>query len=255
MPASRSPVTPNTWPATHTPRVVMLLVGGTSEAPLRVALATTHLPLKDVPAALTRSGLRETLAVVAAELRTKFGIKAPRIAVCGLNPHAGEGGHLGREEIDVIAPAIADVGRENLAEFTGPVAADTVFVPEHAGRYDTVVAMYHDQGLPVLKAASLARESTSPSACRFRARRSITEQRSISRATRRLRKPRTLEALSLRSTSRSSSCSAPLTRQRLIEPREARLGRCALFARTLNLRSKLTLVRLGTALWHNRWSG
>jgi 4-hydroxythreonine-4-phosphate dehydrogenase len=84
----------------------------------------------------------------------KFGIKAPRIAVCGLNPHAGEGGHLGREEIEVIAPAIADVMREGLAEFVGPLSADTVFVPEHVRRYDAVVAMYHDQGLPVLKAAS-----------------------------------------------------------------------------------------------------
>ena len=139
---------------THTPRVVMLLVGGTRDAPLRVALATTHLPLKDVPAALTRNALRETLAIVATELRAKFGIKAPRIAVCGLNPHAGEGGHLGREEIDVIAPAIADVMRESLAEFVGPLSADTVFVPDHVRRYDAVVAMYHDQGLPVLKAAS-----------------------------------------------------------------------------------------------------
>jgi 4-hydroxythreonine-4-phosphate dehydrogenase len=139
---------------THTPRVVMLLVGGAREAPLRVALATTHLPLKDVPAALTRNALRETLAIVATELRAKFGINAPRIAVCGLNPHAGEGGHLGREEIDVIAPAIADVAREGLAEFVGPLSADTVFVPEHVRRYDAVVAMYHDQGLPVLKAAS-----------------------------------------------------------------------------------------------------
>ena len=88
---------------THTPRVVMLLVGGAKVAPLRVALATTHLPLKDVPAALTRSALAETLIIVGRELQTKFGIPAPRIAVCGLNPHAGEGGHLGREEIDAIA--------------------------------------------------------------------------------------------------------------------------------------------------------
>ena len=139
---------------THTPRVVMLLVGGARDAPLRVALATTHLPLKDVPAALTRVVVRETLAIVASELRSKFGIEAPRIAVCGLNPHAGEGGYLGREEIDVIAPAIADVSRDGAAEFTGPVSADTVFVPEHARRYDAVIAMYHDQGLPVLKAAS-----------------------------------------------------------------------------------------------------
>ncbi len=139
---------------THTPRVVMLLVGGAHDAPLRVALATTHLPLKDVPAALTRGMLRETLVIVATELRAKFGIAAPRIAVCGLNPHAGEGGHLGREEIDVIAPAIADAARDAAAEFTGPLSADTVFVPDHVRRFDAVVAMFHDQGLPVLKAAS-----------------------------------------------------------------------------------------------------
>jgi len=83
-----------------------------------------------------------------------LGARSQRIAVCGLNPHAGEGGYLGREEIDVIAPAIADVSRDGAAEFTGPVSADTVFVPEHARRYDAVIAMYHDQGLPVLKAAS-----------------------------------------------------------------------------------------------------
>ena len=139
---------------THTPRVVMLLVGGTHAAPLRVALATTHLPLRDVPRAITRSMLRETLVIVANELRSRFDIAMPRIAVCGLNPHAGEGGHIGREEIDVIAPAVADVEREGLAHFTGPLSADTVFVPEHVRHYDAVLAMYHDQGLPVLKAAS-----------------------------------------------------------------------------------------------------
>lgn len=139
---------------THTPRVVMLLVGGAADAPLRVALATTHLPLAAVPAALTRAVVRETLRIVAQELRAKFGIVAPRIAVCGLNPHAGEGGHLGREEIDVIAPAIAEVAADGDAIFTGPLPADTVFVPEHARHYDAIVAMYHDQGLPVLKAAS-----------------------------------------------------------------------------------------------------
>ncbi len=139
---------------THTPRVVMLLVGGPADAPLRVALATTHLPLKDVAAALTREGLRETLVIVAQELAAKFGIAAPRIAVCGLNPHAGEGGHLGREEIDVIAPAIAEAARDGVATFAGPLPADTVFVPDHVRRYDAVVAMYHDQGLPALKAAS-----------------------------------------------------------------------------------------------------
>jgi 4-hydroxythreonine-4-phosphate dehydrogenase len=139
---------------THTPRVVMMLVGGAQDAPLRVALVTTHLPLAHVPAALTQKAVHETLVIVARALREQFGIDAPRIAVCGLNPHAGEGGHLGREEIEVIAPAIAAAAREGLARFEGPLPADTVFVPEHARGYDAVVAMYHDQGLPVLKAAS-----------------------------------------------------------------------------------------------------
>lgn len=139
---------------THTARVVMLLVGGRADSPLRVALATTHLALKDVPAAITREAIRETLLITARELRTKFGIARPRIAVCGLNPHAGEGGHLGREEIDIIGPAIADARASEAAEFTGPLPADTLFVPEHVQLFDAVVAMYHDQGLPVLKAGS-----------------------------------------------------------------------------------------------------
>lgn len=139
---------------THTPRVVMLLVGGAKEAPLRVALATTHLPLAAVPGALTRVSLTETLVIVGRELRSKFGIADPRIAVCGLNPHAGEGGHLGREEIDVIAPAIADAHASGFPGVAGPLSADTLFVPDHVRHYDAVVAMYHDQGLPVLKAAS-----------------------------------------------------------------------------------------------------
>jgi len=141
---------------THTPRVVMMLVGGPSAAPLRVALVTTHLALKDVPAAITREAVESTLAIVCAELRAKFALAAPRIAVCGLNPHAGEGGHLGREEIDVIGPAIA-AARAAGHHVTGPVPADTVFVPDFAQRYDAIVAMYHDQGLPVLKAASFGR--------------------------------------------------------------------------------------------------
>ena len=139
---------------TFTPRVVMLLVGGQQEAPLRVALATTHLALRDVPAAITREVVRDTLVITARELRTKFGIARPRIAVCGLNPHAGEGGHLGREEIDVIGPAMADAAATEAADFTGPLSADTLFVPDHVKLFDAVVAMYHDQGLPVLKAAS-----------------------------------------------------------------------------------------------------
>jgi 4-hydroxythreonine-4-phosphate dehydrogenase len=135
------------------PRVVMLLVGGAAEAPLRVALVTTHLALADVPRAVTGDAVRETLGILDADLRTRFGIAAPRIAVCGLNPHAGEGGHLGREEIDAIAPAIADA-RASRIDAHGPFPADTIFVPSHARGYDAIIAMFHDQGLPVLKAAS-----------------------------------------------------------------------------------------------------
>jgi 4-hydroxythreonine-4-phosphate dehydrogenase len=141
---------------TRTPRVVMMLVGGDAAAPLRVALATTHLPLKDVVAALTRDNVRSVLEIVARELKATFGLAEPKIAVCGLNPHAGESGHLGREEIDVIAPAIADA-RAAGHDIAGPIPADTVFVPNIARRYDAIIAMYHDQGLPVLKAASFGR--------------------------------------------------------------------------------------------------
>jgi 4-hydroxythreonine-4-phosphate dehydrogenase len=138
---------------THTPRVVMMLVGGAGEAPLRVALVTTHLPLRAVPDAITEAAVVETLAIVQRELTARFRIATPRIAVCGLNPHAGEGGHLGREDLDVIAPALA-TARERGADITGPLPADTVFVPDIARRFDAIVAMFHDQGLPVLKAAS-----------------------------------------------------------------------------------------------------
>ena len=134
---------------THVPRVVMLLVGGG----LRVALVTTHLALADVAAAVTRDAVARTIEILAAALARDFAIASPRIAVCGLNPHAGEGGHLGREDIDVIAPAIA-AARIAGHDVTGPIPADTVFVPDHARRYDAIVAMYHDQGLPALKAAS-----------------------------------------------------------------------------------------------------
>jgi 4-hydroxythreonine-4-phosphate dehydrogenase len=134
---------------TGTPRVVMMLVGGG----LRVALVTTHLPLSAVPAAITGDAVVGTIAIVDAQLRARFGIRAPRIAVCGLNPHAGEGGHLGREDADVIAPAIESV-RTGGVDAEGPLPADTVFVPARAKAYDAIVAMYHDQGLPALKAAS-----------------------------------------------------------------------------------------------------
>lgn len=135
--------------ATNTAQVVMMLVGGN----LRVALATTHLALKDVPSAITQDSLAITLSIVDADLRSKFGIASPRIAVCGLNPHAGEGGYLGTEEIDVITPVIARLAALGV-KVEGPFPADTIFVPSHASHYDAIVAMYHDQGLPVLKHAS-----------------------------------------------------------------------------------------------------
>lgn len=138
---------------TKAAHVVMMLVGGNATQTLRVALATTHLPLAAVPAAITRESLAATLRVVAADLVGKFGLKRPRIAVCGLNPHAGEGGHLGREEIDLIAPVVASL-REAGLDLVGPLPADTVFVPAQTKAFDCVVAMYHDQGLPVLKHAS-----------------------------------------------------------------------------------------------------
>ena len=127
--------------------VVMMLA-----APrLRVALATTHLPLAAVPAAITREGLERTLRIMVRDLRHRFGLARPRVAVLGLNPHAGEGGHLGREEIEVIAPALATLRGEG-CEIEGPLAADTAFVPARLDRCDAFLAMYHDQGLPVLKA-------------------------------------------------------------------------------------------------------
>jgi 4-hydroxythreonine-4-phosphate dehydrogenase len=138
---------------TRTPRVVMMLVSDDATAPLRVALVTTHLPLRDVPDAITQEAVAETLDIVHADLVARFRVREPRIAVCGLNPHAGESGHLGREELDVIAPAVAGARRRGL-RVDGPLPADTVFVPTHARGYDAIVAMYHDQGLPVLKAAS-----------------------------------------------------------------------------------------------------
>lgn len=138
---------------THTPRVVMLLVGGSGEHPLRVALATTHLPLAEVPRAITRDVLDQTLDILAHDLVHRFGLPTPRIAVCGLNPHAGEGGHMGREDVDIIAPAVAAARARGL-HVEGPVPADTIFVPIHAAHCDAILAMYHDQGLPPLKAAS-----------------------------------------------------------------------------------------------------
>jgi len=135
--------------ATGTPRVVMMLVGGG----LRVALATTHLALSAVPAAITRAALDATLDILQADLQARFGLAQPRIAVLGLNPHAGEGGYLGREEIDTIAPAVAAAQARGISA-SGPWPADTIFVPQNAQRVDAILAMYHDQGLATLKYAS-----------------------------------------------------------------------------------------------------
>lgn len=128
---------------------VMMLVGGG----LRVALATTHLALRDVPAAINRAGLERTARILADALRRYFGRPHPRILVAGLNPHSGEGGHLGREEIDAIAPAVEALRADGM-DIAGPLPADTLFNPERLRGVDAVLAMYHDQGLPVLKYAS-----------------------------------------------------------------------------------------------------
>ena len=134
---------------TATPRVVMMLVGGG----MRVALATTHLALRDVPAAITRELLEATLAILLRDLKKNFGIDRPRVLVAGLNPHAGEAGHLGREEIDVISPVLERMRGAGQA-LIGPLPADTLFNPDKLLTADAVLAMYHDQGLPVLKHAS-----------------------------------------------------------------------------------------------------
>jgi 4-hydroxythreonine-4-phosphate dehydrogenase len=133
---------------TNAPLPVMLLAAGT----LRVALATTHLPLRAVGDAIKPALLDATLRIVHDDVRRLWGISRPRIAVCGLNPHAGEGGHLGHEDRDIIAPAIARARAAGLL-VDGPLPADTVFVPRNLSNYDVVLAMYHDQGLPVLKHA------------------------------------------------------------------------------------------------------
>jgi len=138
---------------TGTPRVVMMLVSGANDDALRVALVTTHLPLRAVADAITPEAVAQTIEIVQRELTARFAIMKPRIAVCGLNPHAGEHGHLGHEEADVIAPVLA-AARERGLDVAGPLPADTVFVPDIARGYDAIVAMYHDQGLPVLKSVS-----------------------------------------------------------------------------------------------------
>jgi 4-hydroxythreonine-4-phosphate dehydrogenase len=132
--------------------VVMMLANDI----VRVALATTHLPLRAVPDALTQAGLERILRIVDAALRRDFGIDAPVIAVLGLNPHAGESGHLGNEEIDVITPVLERLRGEGLA-LEGPLPADTAFLPRKLDGFDAVLAMYHDQGLPVLKYSGFER--------------------------------------------------------------------------------------------------
>jgi 4-hydroxythreonine-4-phosphate dehydrogenase len=140
-----------------TRRVVMLLTAEKLHPPLppalRVALATTHLPLKQVSATLSVPLLLDTLNILQHDLQQRFGIAQPRLLVCGLNPHAGEGGHLGREDIDIIEPALQQARQQGL-NVIGPLPADTLFQPARLHQADAVLAMYHDQGLPVLKFAS-----------------------------------------------------------------------------------------------------
>jgi len=130
----------------HSAKVVMMLA--TEE--LRVALATTHLPIKAVSDAITPDLLREVIAILHHDLRTKFGIADPHVLVCGLNPHAGEGGHMGTEEIDTIIPVLDEMRAQGM-NLSGPLPADTLFQPKYLDHADAVLAMYHDQGLPVLK--------------------------------------------------------------------------------------------------------
>lgn len=127
--------------------VMLLAAGG-----LRVALATTHLPLKDVSDAITYESLHQVTTILAKDLEEKFAIKNPHILVCGLNPHAGEGGHLGTEEIETIIPVIRDLQQQGL-NLSGPLPADTLFTPHHLKDADAILAMFHDQGLPTLKHA------------------------------------------------------------------------------------------------------
>lgn len=137
---------------TRTASVVMMLIAGQ----LRVALATTHLPLSDVPQHITAPRLENILRILHTDLRRQLGIENPRILVCGLNPHAGENGHLGREEKDIIEPVLETLRREGM-QLTGPVPADTAFIPKRLEQTDAFLAMYHDQGLPVLKYAGFGK--------------------------------------------------------------------------------------------------
>lgn len=131
----------------NTKQVVMML----ATEGLRVSLVTTHLPLKDISAAITPDKLKSVIRILNTDLKQKFGIKQPKIYVCGLNPHAGEDGHLGREEIDIIIPCLNQLKQEEGIDLVGPLPADTIFNPNYLEQADSILAMYHDQGLPVLK--------------------------------------------------------------------------------------------------------
>ena len=133
----------------HTPQVVMMLSGGG----FRVALATTHLALRDVADAITPALLESVLTIIQQDLKRRFGIAQPRILVAGLNPHSGESGHLGREELDIIIPVLDRLRAQGM-NVSAPLPADTLFTPQRLAQCDCVLAMYHDQGLPVLKHAS-----------------------------------------------------------------------------------------------------
>lgn len=137
------------------------LTGGTpvmmlASDKMRVAVATTHLPLAEVSAAITATSLENVIRILHADLHNQFGIAKPRILVCGLNPHAGENGHLGREEIDIIEPVLNRL-RQEYIDLTGPLPADTLFTAKYLDHADAVLAMYHDQGLPVLKYSSFGK--------------------------------------------------------------------------------------------------
>ncbi len=140
---------------TKAPLPVMMLAADSSNSmslhsDLRVSLATTHLPLKDVSSAITKASLKQVINVLHHDLREKFGIDQPHILVCGLNPHAGEDGHMGMEEIETITPVINEFKKAGM-NLSGPLPADTLFTPKYLNTADAVLAMYHDQGLPVLK--------------------------------------------------------------------------------------------------------
>lgn len=137
---------------TDTDTVVMML----ATADMRVALATTHLPLRDVADAISKDLLHRVIEILSHDLKTKFAIQQPNILVCGLNPHAGEGGHLGNEEIEIISPMIEHFKKQGL-NLIGPLPADTLFTDKHLQSADAVLAMYHDQGLPVLKYSGFGR--------------------------------------------------------------------------------------------------